>query len=1115
MLFRSAGILEHHLGDAGNARELYEQVLAEDPSHAAASEGLARLYEQSGDTASLVRILEGRAESLRGSDRHRAQCRIAEAYENKLGDFAGAIERLQQVLAEDPADLEALRSLDRLYTKTSRYQELRANLEKQIHLAETPRQQIALLERLAALHEEEFLDYAKAASTMEQVLDLDRESASALESLARYYRVLERWGDVAIVLERALEITTEPRRQLSLALQLGRVLSEHVAAPERAIHAFERALAIDPDDAQALEALARLRESSGDADAALDAIEALAQSASSPEGRAEQYLRAAKLLVESGDLDGAIERFKLALDANPQDPQLSIELRRAYVARGDVNAAIQLLERDLERTEGERAKAKLAGEIALLAHRNLKNDAKAEDAAKRALALDPTNIDGLLVMGDLAFEGERFLEASRYYSSLADRAEALDREIATEMLIRYVDALARNGSTERALAAMDTLLRIAPDNQQAVLRVAQVTYEAGTPERSIELHEQLLRHFATELADRDRARVLHRYGDSLRKVGRFAEAIARLEESVDLDPTVTAPLTALANVYADQGQWEHVLKVKSRHLDLAGGEDRVQLLMEMGDISASKLGNRAQAIQDYSAALDERPDDRRVLTKLMQLYTEERDWNRLVDVILRLAEFLDDSLQKSKYLNSAAKVLARELGDTDRALALWDQVIDLDPSNAKAFSDSIQIQRDRGNFSGVEQLLLRRLATLGESDKTTRIEVQRALGELYERQLGDRDRAIAAYEQALELLGDDASLRAHLAGLYVEAPEQYFAQAVEAHGALLRADLGRTDSLRALRKLYTDVKRADASWCLCQALTVLGRAEPDEERFFRRMRSETAAPAQAVLTDEDWIKALVHPRLDPFLTGIFALIEPAVYATRAQKLEELGFDPGAALDLSQHPLPMPQTLYYAAGVLGMPAPLAFDHRQDPGGLAFVPSNPAAIALGRQALLSDVPPQVAAFVAARHLAFYKPGLSMRMFAPTGTALKSWLFAAIKLISPQFPVAPDIEGAVAEAYRALDANVRGAARDELTRVVSKLLQAGAPLDLKKWQGAVDLTADRLGLLLAHDLETAVAIVDASDEAAAAVPKAERRNEMVLFAVSAPYLDLRRSLGIAIDS
>jgi hypothetical protein len=389
------------------------------------------------------------------------------------------------------------------------------------------------------------------------------------------------------------------------------------------------------------------------------------------------------------------------------------------------------------------------------------------------------------------------------------------------------------------------------------------------------------------------------------------------------------------------------------------------------------------------------------------------------------------------------------------------------------------------------------------------------LGELYEKQLGWMDQAIDAFEAAQTLDPDNRERALHLSELYASDPKKYLDKAVASQALILRQNPHRPESYKMLRRLYTEVKNADAAWCLCQALYVLNLAEPDEERFFKRMRSDTAAPAQEAFTDEDWLSSVMHPDADPLLTGLFALIEPAVIGARAQSLEHLGYDPRYAIDLAMHPYPMSQTLHYAIGVLGMDAPPTFQNTNDPGGLSFLHAHVPSIVLGVAALSAEVPPQAAAFIAARHLTYFRPGMYVRHLIPSGTGLKSWLFAAIKMIAPQFPVAADLEGPVNEAMSALQAGITGQAKDHLARVVGKLLQSGRALDLKRWVAGVDLTADRAGMIVCHDLETAAEIIKASDEASSAVPGQERLKELVLYAVSEPYFQVRRKLVITIDA
>ncbi|HTN92536.1 MAG TPA: hypothetical protein VL242_53075, partial [Sorangium sp.] len=233
-----------------------------------------------------------------------------------------------------------------------------------------------------------------------------------------------------------------------------------------------------------------------------------------------------------------------------------------------------------------------------------------------------------------------------------------------------------------------------------------------------------------------------------------------------------------------------------------------------------------------------------------------------------------------------------------------------------------------------------------------------------------------------------------------------------------------------------------------------------------------------------------------------------------QPLEELGYQLAYQIDLSRHPYPMSQTLYYAAGVLGLEAPLTFQNPNDGGGVSFLHAHVPAIVLGAAALQMDLPTQAASFIAARHLTYYRPGMYLRHLVPTGTGLRAWLFAAIKLISPTFPITKELEGPVKDNLAVLEPTIVGPARDQLASIVTKLLQAGA-IDLKRWVSGIDLTADRAGFLLANDLELAQEMIKAADESSAAVPQKERLKELMLYAVSEEYFAVRQRLGINIDS
>jgi hypothetical protein len=200
-------------------------------------------------------------------------------------------------------------------------------------------------------------------------------------------------------------------------------------------------------------------------------------------------------------------------------------------------------------------------------------------------------------------------------------------------------------------------------------------------------------------------------------------------------------------------------------------------------------------------------------------------------------------------------------------------------------------------------------------------------------------------------------------------------------------------------------------------------------------------------------------------------------------------------------------------LLGLDAPLIFENPEDDAGLSFLHAQTPAVLLGNAALNADIPAQAAAFIAARHVSYFRRGLYLRQAAPSAAALKAWLFAAVRLCAANVPVLPDIETSVAEALSALERELSPEAQSALADIVLEMLEGAAPLDLKQWVTGVDLTADRAGFLASNDLETALDIIKASDEQSSSVSITDRVEDLIRYAVSPAYLALRAALGLAI--
>ena len=344
------------------------------------------------------------------------------------------------------------------------------------------------------------------------------------------------------------------------------------------------------------------------------------------------------------------------------------------------------------------------------------------------------------------------------------------------------------------------------------------------------------------------------------------------------------------------------------------------------------------------------------------------------------------------------------------------------------------------------------------------------LGELYLKFLNEPELAIDAYEAAQAFDPEDRARAGAPRGALREQRRGVPRQGGPLAGAdAASATRTASESYKLLRRLYTEAKRADAAWCLCQALTVLNLAEPDEERFYRRHRADNAAPAQAALDEDDWA-ALAHEDVDPLVTRSSPSSSPRSSASARSRSSRW------ATTLATRSTRRSTRIRCRRPSTTRTACSGCRHRSSSRTRT---TRPASASCTRKCPPSSSVARRSRRRCRRSLWRSSPGGTSRIsvpayyvrhLVPTGTGLKAWLFAAIKMSVPQFPVAPDLEGQVKEAMDAMSVDFQGVQREHLASWSRSSCKRGRTIDLKKWVAAIDLTADRAGFVLAHDLTLA---------------------------------------------
>ena len=1114
---QAAVILVQKLSDEPKARSLLDRVLEEDPAHELAHDTLAAMLAAHDDYVALGELLERRLSAQLGDAKLETRLKLAELYEDRLDDHDRAETHYVAVAEAAPRKLDAWKGLERIYARKENYEGLLGALRSQIDLAPTPRQRIALFERIGLLLEEEFVNYDEAAQTFEQIITIDPTNEAGNVALARLYHHLSRYEDVVSTLLRLAAVAKAPKRKVELLLQVVRSFNVDIGSPERAMEACERILEIDPEEPEALSELARLKSTAGDLASALSAMERLAEHEQDLGKQSEYWIRAGKLLEEHGDRDGAISRYKRALDADPRALPAVDALRAIYTRRGDPHGAIDMLNYAIQLSDGDRKRAQLYAELGGLHLERLEDEKNAEQAFNTALALDSTCTAAQIGLGRIEFGREHFEEAAGYLGTVLGRLDELPQNMAAEVCRFAGDSFRAIDQMDKAVDAYKRGRDYAPDDLAMNELHAELVRESGDAKSAERLYERIYSRFQDELDVPERLRLLRAWGETQLEAEQVAQAIATFKDLLSRKPDDLGALEGLTKAYAANGAYQDVinlLQLRSRATN--DPELRFKLLVQTGDVFLEHIRDRDAAAQTYVMALDQQPNNRNLLTKLMAVYSDAQDWSRLIEVILRIAEMVDAPDQVAKYYNTAATIAHKELGRFDEAANYYEAALaSLPPQSGAAQLDGlVECLIQNQDWERLERAYETRLERMQEAG-TEPVELAALLearARVLAERLGRTNDALELYEQAQQLDPENRDRREMLTAIYTKEPKRYFVRAVAAHRSLLADDPYRVESLQALRRIYTSGKRPDESWCLCQALRCLQMADVDEEKFFKKYRLASLPRAKRVLDEELYRAYVWHPIQDPSLTAIFATLAPAITASQSQPLTNFGIDPRNYADPASDPTAMARMLHHVAEMTAMHLPEVYHYPNDPGGLSFLFALPPAIGIGMGARAGG-PQQALAFVAARHVSYYRAGHYIRQLVPTGTGLRTWLFAAIRLIVPKFPIPPTMEAAAKECIEAIRTQLTGPQRDALRSLTQKLLEAAPELDMKSWMAGVDLSADRMGFVLSNDLKVANAVIEASPDDASVVTKKDRTRELLVYSVSEEYFELRKSLGIAL--
>ncbi len=353
---RKLAQLRRDLGEMPEACAALEWAVQDDPSNTAVLDELLRTAEQG-------RVwhawLGGAQQRLVSESRKEAKvtllAQMARVALTELGDVGRAQQAVNELELLAPRDLNLRQIKALLLAHTGSAADAAAGIEAAIKETDDPQQLLVLHVELADLYLDKLDNPARGIRELQRILTLDPKRTDARRRLCDQYRSRNSYEALAESLKQWLAQADDNAGRSTLQIGRGRelvgLLTELgetqllIGQPAEAVQSLERAWDLCGDDVETAERLAPSLASAGATELAERIYDFLADHFRAEKARQTQFLASSALLREKrGDLQGARDRFKRALEAAPANDVATLGSARVCLGLGEVDRAMRLFD---------------------------------------------------------------------------------------------------------------------------------------------------------------------------------------------------------------------------------------------------------------------------------------------------------------------------------------------------------------------------------------------------------------------------------------------------------------------------------------------------------------------------------------------------------------------------------------------------------------------------------------------------------------------------------------------------------------------------------------------------------------------------------------------------
>ncbi len=750
-LFKIGRLHEDALGAPALALAAYRRVLDVEPGHLGAIHAMQRAAERAAEWKELVVALELEAGVVKDAVRICALLnRAGEICDERLDDREGALMRYRKVIALDPRYAPALSSLGRLYYKAARWEELIEVYRKELDITPRGPASAALLYKIGELGEERLGNDERAIAAYREAIEADPFHAPALHALGRKLAERGNWQELCKLLELEVSGLKDEELKARAAFRVGEVYENRLLQVDKALVAYEQALASVPDFRPALDGRVRLLTLARDDKRLVEALEREVATAKDPGMAIAALLRQGEVLRDQLDEPArAMQCFEAVLERDPGHLGALRALEPLYAEVGAWEKLVRVYATEARVLTDAPARVAALCELARLQEsKELASVDQVRQTYFAILQLVPSDLYALTALERIALATQDHQLLAHVDAKLG--AAAGDPTLVAAHHTRLAETLELT-SDPAALEVYRAALARDPENIAAARglgRIAKQREDAELLEEAAEREARVVRDVAA-------AADLLVLAAELRGRRQDLEGAARaLERAVELDPDHRVAAEQLLRMTLVLGQPDRAIDALVQAAQHATLPPRIGALWAgVASVFADHKQDVPAALAALHRAVERLPGDVPTLLALSDLYVRDGQSAEAVD---RLKQVLAQSPSRETMIRAhlaLAAILDERLGDPQRAVASLNAVLSQDEGNRDALKRLLGIQMRRGQTEAAAATAAKLVG--GARDPAEQADALTHLARL-ERDRKQTEAALKAYEQAVAFVGPGA-----------------------------------------------------------------------------------------------------------------------------------------------------------------------------------------------------------------------------------------------------------------------------------------------------------------------------------------------------------------------